>query len=120
MITKGTDLSAGRVAGLAACISAILLQRGDYGSKFYPGLGDLPIPVVLLIVLGICAIIGIIRNGSVISFFKVPPFIATLGMQTLVYGICLVYTGASPSADCVRTTPALPPITWETGCSAIF
>ena len=94
LITKGTDLSAGRVAGLAACISAILLQRGDYGSKFYPGLGELPIPVVLLIVLGICAIIGII-NGSVISFFKVPPFIATLGMQTLVYGICLVYTGAS-------------------------
>ena len=41
------------------------------------------------------ATIGII-NGSVISFFKVPPFIATLGMQTLVYGICLVYTGASP------------------------
>ncbi len=95
LITKGTDLSAGRVAGLAACVSAILLQRGDYGSKFYPGLGELPIPVVLLIVLGICAIIGII-NGSVISFFKVPPFIATLGMQTLVYGICLVYTGASP------------------------
>lgn len=95
LITKGTDLSAGRVAGFAACISAILLQRGDYGSKFYPGLGELPIPVVLLIVLGICAIIGII-NGSVISFFKVPPFIATLGMQTLVYGICLVYTGASP------------------------
>ena len=31
-----------------------------------------------------------------LSFFKVPPFIATLGMQTLVYGICLVYTGASP------------------------
>ena len=95
LITKGTDLSAGRVAGFAACISAILLQRGDYGSKFYPGLGELPIVLVLLIVLGICAIIGII-NGSVISFFKVPPFIATLGMQTLVYGICLVYTGASP------------------------
>ena len=95
LITKGTDLSAGRVAGFAACISAILLQRGDYGSKFYPGLVELPIVVVLLIVLGICALIGII-NGSVISFFKVPPFIATLGMQTLVYGICLVYTGASP------------------------
>ena len=95
LITKGTDLSAGRVAGFAACLSAILLQRGDYGAKFYPNMGELPILVVLAIVLGICAIIGII-NGSVISIFKVPPFIATLGMQTLVYGICLVYTGASP------------------------
>ncbi|MEG2252071.1 MAG: hypothetical protein RSC98_03435 [Clostridia bacterium] len=95
LITKGTDLSAGRVAGLAACVSAILLQRGDYGARFYPGMPELPIPVVLLIVLAICAIIGAV-NGSVIAFFKVPPFIATLGMQTLVYGICLVYTGASP------------------------
>ena len=95
LITKGTDLSAGRVAGLAACLSAILLQRFDYGARFYPGLAEMPIIVVLLIVLAICAVIGLI-NGAVVAIFKVPPFIATLGMQTLVYGICLVYTGASP------------------------
>ncbi len=95
LITKGTDLSAGRVAGLAACLSAILLQKGDYAQKFYPNLAELPILVVLLIVLAVCAIIGAV-NGSIIAFFKVPPFIATLGMQTLVYGICLVYTGAIP------------------------
>ncbi len=95
LITKGTDLSAGRVAGLAACLSAILLQRGDYSARFYPGMPELPIVAVLLIVLALCAVIGAI-NGSIIAMFKVPPFIATLGMQTLVYGICLVYTGASP------------------------
>ncbi len=96
LITKGTDLSAGRMTGLAACISAILLQRaGDYSSKFYPGVGNLPVLPMLLIVLIICAAIGAV-NGSVIAFFKVPPFIATLGMQTLVYGACLVYTGAQP------------------------
>ena len=95
LITKGTDLSAGRIAGFAACISAILLQRGDYGSKFYPNMGEMPIIVVLLIVLAICAILGIL-NGVVIAVLKVPPFIATLGMQQLVYGVCLVYTGASP------------------------
>ncbi|MEF9878871.1 MAG: beta-methylgalactoside transporter [Clostridia bacterium] len=95
LITKGTDLSAGRMAGLAACISAIFLQRGDYASKFYPEMGEPNILLVLLMVLAICAVFGMI-NGSVIAFFKVPPFIATLGMQTLIYGICLVYTGASP------------------------
>lgn len=95
LITKGTDLSAGRTAGLAACVSAILLQKSDYSQKFYPELGDVSIVLVLGIVLAIGAIVGAI-NGSVIAFFKVPPFIATLGMQTLVYGICLVYTGASP------------------------
>ena len=95
LITKGTDLSAGRVAGFAACLSAIFLQKGDYADKFYPNIGELPIIVVLLGVLAICALIGAV-NGSIISIFKVPPFIATLGMQTLVYGICLVYTGAMP------------------------
>ncbi len=96
LITKGTDLSAGRVTGFAACLSAIFLQRaGDYANKFYPGLGNLPILPVLLGVLAICALIGAV-NGTVISKLKVPPFIATLGMQTLVYGICLVYTGAQP------------------------
>jgi methyl-galactoside transport system permease protein len=95
LITKGTDLSAGRTAGLAACVSAILLQRSDYANKFYPNLGDLPVIAVLAFVVGLTALIGAI-NGTVVAYFKVPPFIATLGMQTLVYGIALVYTGAQP------------------------
>ena len=95
LITKGTDLSAGRAAGFAACLSAIFLQKGDYADKFYPNIGELPIVVVLLGVLLVCGFIGAV-NGTIISVFKVPPFIATLGMQTLVYGICLVYTGAMP------------------------
>lgn len=95
LITKGTDLSAGRVVGLGACIAATLVQKADYSGKFFPGLGDIPIGLIFTIAIAICALIGLI-NGSVISFFKVPPFIATLGMQTLVYGVCLVYTGAQP------------------------
>ena len=95
LITKGTDLSAGRVAGFAACMAAIMLQRSDYVNRMIPGLPELPVFVVLLAVLAVCALIGAI-NGSVVAFFKVPPFIATLGMQTLVYGIALVSTGAQP------------------------
>lgn len=95
LITKGTDLSAGRLVGLGACIGATLLQKVDYSDRFFPGLPALPILLVLVITVFICCIFGWI-NGFVISQFKVPPFIATLGMQTIVYGICLVYTGASP------------------------
>ncbi len=95
LITTGNDLSAGRTAGFAACLAAILLQRGDYSGRFYPNMPELPIPVVLIIVMAICAVIGLI-NGMVVSYLKVQPFIATLGMQTIVYGICLVYTGANP------------------------
>ena len=95
LITKGTDLSAGRLAGLGACIAATLLQRSNYSGKIYPNLGDLNIILVYGITMLICGVFGL-ANGMIISFLKVPPFIATLGMQTLVYGISLVYTGAKP------------------------
>ena len=95
LITKGTDLSAGRTAGFTACMAAILLQKSDYANKYWPWLGEVPVIAALAIVLGIGALIGAV-NGSVISLFKVPPFIATLGMQTLVYGLALVMTGAQP------------------------
>ena len=51
--------------------------------------------VVLLIVLVIGAIFGIL-NGLIISYLNVPPFIATLGTQTIIYGISLVFTDAQP------------------------
>ena len=95
LITKGTDLSAGRVVGLASCIAGTLLQTVDYSAKFYPNLPQLNIVVVLLITVAICAIFGLI-NGWIISYLNVPAFIGTLGMQLVVYGICLVYTNATP------------------------
>ena len=95
LITRGTDLSAGRAVGLAGCIAATFLQKADYSSKVYPEIGDLPILGVLLGVLLVTMFFGFL-NGNVISFLKVPPFIATLGMQTVIYGICLVFTGAQP------------------------
>lgn len=95
LITTGNDLSAGRTVGFAACIAAILLQRADYADRFYPNLPEMPVWVVLIIVMAVCSIVGLL-NGLVVSYLRVQPFIATLGMQTIVYGICLVYTGAIP------------------------
>lgn len=95
LITRGTDLSAGRIVGLAACIAGTLLQKPDYSAKFFPNLPEMNIFVVLLITLAICAIFGCI-NGVVISYLHVPAFIGTLGMQLIVYGVCLVYTNATP------------------------
>ena len=74
LITKGTDLSAGRL---------------------FAWTPETNMWVVLLVVLCIGAVIGMI-NGLVIAYLKVPPFIATLGMQTIVYGINLIYTNAQP------------------------
>lgn len=95
LITKGTDLSAGRMVGLSACLSAMLLQDITYTARMLPWLPDLPVGVALIIVLLIMAFFGAV-NGCVIAFLKVPPFIATLGMQTIVYGLCSVITNNQP------------------------
>mgnify|MGYP004514593731 FL=1 len=95
LITKGTDLSAGRQVGLAACLSAMLLQSVDYSARVLTGLPDIPVFAGLIIVLLIMACFGAI-NGCIIAFLKVPPFIATLGTQTIVYGICSVITNNQP------------------------
>ena len=95
LITKGTDLSAGRQVGLAACIAGVLIQRGDYTGRLYKSIPEMNMWAVLLIVIAIGAFIGLV-NGWIISRLKVPPFITTLGTQTIVYGICLVFTDAQP------------------------
>ena len=97
LITKGTDLSAGRAVGLAACIAGTLLQRADYSGRFEltKNVPELNVFLILLICIAICCVFGFI-NGIVVAYLNVPPFIGTLGMQLIIYGICLVYTKAVP------------------------
>ena len=95
LITKGTDLSAGRQVGLAACFAAMMQQTLDYSARVFDWMPDMHWIVALLITVAIMACFGAV-NGCVIAFLKVPPFIATLGMQTLVYGACQIITGNQP------------------------
>ncbi len=100
IVTQGTDLSAGRQVGLAAVISATLLQALTNVNRVYPELGEVPMPLVILIVCGIGAVIGL-ANGLIVAKLKVVPFIATLGTMIIVYGINSLYfdyVGASPIA----------------------
>lgn len=95
LITQGNDLSAGRQIGLAACISASLLQITTYVSRMYQSLPSLPIWVPILIVCAVGAVVGLL-NGIVVAVFKVTPFIATLGMQLIVYGTVSMYVDRPP------------------------
>src|SRR5471032_522157 len=100
IVTQGTDLSAGRQVGLAAVVSATLLQSMDNVNKVFPDMHTLPIPVVILTVCVIGAFIGLI-NGVVIAYLNVTPFITTLGTMIIVYGVNSLYydiVGASPVA----------------------
>lgn len=90
IILTGTDLSAGRIVGLVACVSASLLQASGYANKMFVDLDTLPIFVVLLLAIAIGAIVGFV-NGFCVSKFSLHPFIVTLATQLIVYGILLMY-----------------------------
>lgn len=88
IVLTGTDISAGRVVGLTACISASLLTTVF---KVFPNMTSAaPLPLVLLLVIGVGALVGFV-NGFSVAKFKLHPFIVTLSTQLIVYGIILMY-----------------------------
>lgn len=95
LISRGTDLSSGRIVGLCACVAASIMQRSEYAYKMYPALPELSLIIPFLAVICIGLVIGT-ANGVIISTFSIPPFIATLGMMVIVYGVSSIYTNAQP------------------------
>ncbi|HZF55070.1 MAG TPA: galactose/methyl galactoside ABC transporter permease MglC [Polyangiaceae bacterium] len=95
LITRGTDLSAGRTVGLAAVIAASLMQRPDYASRMYPDLPALPVIVALAAAVGVGTVVGLV-NGFVVALLHVPPFITTLGTMVIVYGAASLYVDRPP------------------------
>ena len=103
IVLRGTDLSAGRILGLTAIVSASLLQSVTYSSRMYLNLPELPIIVPLLIAMVIGGVFGVI-NGFGVAKLKLHAFIATLGTQLIAYGISCIYIdrpplGAQPIAN---------------------
>ena len=90
IVTQGTDLSVGRQVGLAAVVSATLLQSVDNVNKVFPNLGEVPIPLVILLACAIGAVIGLV-NGIIVTVLNVTPFIATLSTMLIIYGINSLY-----------------------------
>ena len=95
LITRGTDLSAGRITGFAAVITGTLVQRPDFAGKFFPDLPDMPIIIPFLIVLVVGALLGLV-NGVVVAYLKVPAFLGTLGAQIYVFGLNMLYSKNRP------------------------
>ena len=90
IILMGTDLSAGRIVGVTACVAASLLQASSYGGKMFPSLPKIPLFVVFIAVVAIGAAVGFV-NGFCTAKFKLHPFIVTLATQLITYGLLLIY-----------------------------
>lgn len=107
IVTQGTDLSAGRIIGLSAVVSASLLQASDYAYRMYPNLPELPVFIPILMAMVLCGMMGAI-NGFAVAKLKTPPFIATMGTMLLAYGVTSLYFdrppyGAQPIAGLTET-----------------
>ncbi|MDR3145042.1 MAG: galactose/methyl galactoside ABC transporter permease MglC [Treponema sp.] len=95
LITGGVDLASGRMVGLAAVLSASLLQTADYSRRMYPELPILPLVVPIIVAMLACGLFGFF-NGIFISKLQVPAFIATLGTMVAVYGTTSLYFDRPP------------------------
>ncbi|WP_246541775.1 ABC transporter permease [Collimonas antrihumi] len=84
IITAGIDLSVGTLMTFCAVMAGVFLTY--WGLPIYVG-------IVAAIVFG--ALCGWI-SGVLVAKFKIPPFIATLGMMMLLKGLSLVISGTKP------------------------
>jgi ribose/xylose/arabinose/galactoside ABC-type transport system permease subunit len=102
VITGGIDLSVGFVMGLVSVGAARLMQAFLAG-----GMDPLwAIALSVLIVLPASLIPGFV-NGVVITRFKVPPFIATLGMFGIANGLALKISQGYPMTGLPDKLPEL-------------
>ncbi|WP_093767252.1 ABC transporter permease/substrate-binding protein [Streptomyces sp. F-7] len=86
IVSAGIDLSVGSVAALSATVLAWSATEAG-------------IPVVLAVVLAVATgiVCGLV-NGFLVSYGKLPPFIATLAMLSVARGLSLVISQGSPIA----------------------
>ncbi|GAB0119585.1 ABC transporter permease [Acidisoma sp. 7E03] len=89
IITAGIDLSVGSTMGLSAIVTALLFQAlGTTGLAHVPG-AVMAVSVIGGMIIG--GFIGLI-NGLLIARVGLTPFVTTLGMLSIVRGLCYAIT----------------------------
>lgn len=86
ILVRGIDLSIGGIIGLVSVVLGITLKAG--------------IPMPLAVLLGVLAgtACGLL-NGLLVTRFRTPAIIATLGSGIMFYGIAIGWSGAQPYMD---------------------
>lgn len=83
IIAGGIDLSIGSNIAIAGVVAAILMVNG------------VSVTVSILVTLIVTSLIGAL-SGTIVVKGQLPPFIVTLGMQSIVRGAALLITGGIP------------------------
>lgn len=106
IISGGIDLSVGTLMTVTAVMAGIILTN----------LG-MPLPIGILGAIAFGATMGAI-SGTTIAKFKIPPFIATLGMMQIARGLALVFSGTRPIY--FNDTPNYPLLSPESSISLLI
>jgi ribose transport system permease protein len=91
MLTAGLDLSVGVMIAMTSVASSLTMGAMWSGH----GSGWESILIGCVVGLGACASIGLV-NSIGVAWFRVPAFIMTLGMSSIVLGLALSLTGGIP------------------------
>lgn len=87
LLMGGIDLSVGAVMSLVN-ILATSIMAGSNGNVF----------AGVVVCLGASALTGLL-NGLIVTRFKMPPFLITMAMSTVIQGIMYVYTKGVPKGS---------------------
>lgn len=85
VLTGGIDLSVGSIVGAAGIFAALAAKSEN----------NLPWYIAVFVGLGVGLLLGTL-NGVIISYLKVPAFIATLGMLSIARGVTYMASNARP------------------------
>ena len=89
ILNGGIDLSVGSTLGLCGVIAGFLMQGvtiSALGYVLYP-----PVWVVVVLTCALGGFVGLV-NGVLVARFKVPAFVATLGVMYVARGVALLIT----------------------------
>ena len=92
ILTRGIDLSVGSVVALSGIVAASFATTSSIA-----GVHGSPYPAIVAIVAGL--LVGVASgavNGFVVSRFRVPSFVVTLGMLSTARGLTMLYTLGRP------------------------
>ncbi len=87
LLVGGIDLSQAGMVTLVNILSTSIMLGADSRT-----------PVAILACIALAALVGLL-NGVIITLLKVTPLIATLAMNSILFGAALVYTGGAPHGD---------------------
>ncbi len=91
LLTAGLDLSVGVMFAITSVVSSMVMV-GVWSGE---GAGWGAIALGCLAGMGAGTLVGV-GNGIGVAIFRVPPFMMTLAMSSIVFGVALTITGGTP------------------------